>query len=113
MPLQIVPEEYRNSYRYRDFRDGIAMAASFTDKGAVALSHRPDLIPLLQGKMCPGLNCYHVWSEIAGVEFRQLVSPVKNRIVDFALKIEAENPDAGEALPNTQPVPMEKVQSAA
>jgi hypothetical protein len=39
------------------------------------------------------------------------VDTVRNRILDFALKIEAENPDAGEASPDTEPVPREKVQT--
>ncbi|MGA2966624.1 MAG: hypothetical protein ABSD64_10450 [Terriglobales bacterium] len=51
-----------------------------------------------------------MWGELSGNDFEQLVSAAKNRILDFSLKIEAENPDAGEALPNTQPVPPEKLQ---
>lgn len=35
---------------------------------------------------------------------------MKNRILDFSLKIESENPSAGEALPNTQPVSREKLE---
>jgi hypothetical protein len=38
------------------------------------------------------------------------VSALKNRILDFSLKIEAEKPDAGEAPPNSHPVPKEKLQ---
>ena len=71
---------------------------------------RPELVFVLQGKMYPALNCHAVWGEIPGVEFDQLVSAVKNRIFDFSLKIEAENPEAGEALPHTQPVPKDKLQ---
>lgn len=51
-----------------------------------------------------------LWGEVPATEFEQLVSAVKNRMLDFALRIEVENPDAGEALPNTRPIPTEKVQ---
>lgn len=74
-----------------------------------AIVHKPDLIYALQGKIYPDMSCQAVWGEIANIEFEQLVSGVKNRILDFSLKIEAENPEAGEALPNTQPVPREKL----
>ena len=59
--------------------------------------------------MFPDMNCVSAWMEISGSEFEQLVSAVKNRILDFVLKIEAENPAAGEAPPNSHPVPEEKL----
>jgi AbiTii-like protein len=110
VPLQVVPEEYRDSFRHVEFRDGIAKADSFIRAKKGAIIQRPELIFALQGKMYPDMNCHAVWGEIPGIEFEQLISAVKNRILDFSLKIEAENPDAGEASPNTQPVPKEKLQ---
>jgi len=110
IPLQIVPEEHRDKFRYIEFRDGIAKAFSFTRAKHGVVIHRPDLVPAVHKKLYPTLTCHHVWCEIPPVEFEQLISSVKNRIVDFSLKIEAENPEAGEAPPNTQPVPPEKLQ---
>jgi len=108
VPLQLVPEEHRKSFQYIEFREGIAKASPLAKEGATI--QRPELIFALQGRMYPDMNCQGAWGQIAGVEFEQLISAVKNRILDFSLKIEAENPDAGEALPNTQPVPKEKLQ---
>jgi hypothetical protein len=110
VPLQFVPEKYRASFTYIEFREGIAKACSFALAKKGATIQRPELIFALQGKMYPDMNCQGVWGEISGVEFEQLVSAVKNRVLDFSLKIEAENPEAGEAPPNTQPVPREKLQ---
>jgi len=70
----------------------------------------PELIPVLQGRMYPQLNCVSAWQEVSNSEFDQLISAVKNRILDFVLKIEAENPAAGEASLNSQPVPPERLQ---
>jgi len=109
VPLQVVPEKQRDSFQYIEFRDGIAKADSFTRANKGAVIQRPELIFALQGNMYPDMNCQGVWGEISGIEFEQLISAVKNRILDFCLKIEAENPEAGEALPNTQPVPTEKL----
>jgi hypothetical protein len=104
------PEKYRDSFRHIEFREGIAKVDSFVRAKKGAVIERPELIFALQGNMYPDMNCQHVWGEISGIEFEQLISTVKNRILDFCLKIESENPDAGEALPNTQPVPTEKLQ---
>jgi AbiTii len=108
VPFGIFPEEFVDSLRQIEFRDGIAKVASFVAGGARI--HRPDLIFHIQGKMYPGMNCSGAWIEISAANFDQLISAVKNRILDFVLKIEAENPDAGEAPLNSQPVPREKLQ---
>ena len=41
--------------------------------------------------------------------FKGIVDTVRNRLLDFVLKIEAKNPSAGEGLSSTQPVPDEKL----
>ena len=55
-------------------------------------------------------ECLGAWQVIAPHALIGIVDTVRNRILDFALKIEAENPNAGEALPNDQPVPADRVQ---
>jgi AbiTii-like protein len=109
VPIQFVPEKNRESFRHAEFRDGIAKVVSFTRSNGATIQ-RPELIFALQGKMYPDMECQGVWGEIAVIEFEQLISAVKNRILGFVLKIEAENPAAGEAIPNTQPVAREKLQ---
>ncbi len=108
IPLQIVPEQYRDSFQELEFREGIAKAISLTGEGASI--PRPELILAIQGKMYPTMNCHGVTGRIGAVEFVQLISAVKSRILDFVLEIEAANPDAGEAAPNSQPVPQDKLQ---
>ena len=41
----------------------------------------------------------------------QTLDTARNRILDFSLRIEAENPEAGEAVPGTQPIPRDRVQT--
>lgn len=90
-----------------EFREGISKASSLTTGATIS---RPELGLLVQGKMFPELKCVGAWLEIGGNEFQQLISAVANRILDFVLEIEAANPNAGEALLNTHPVPDEKLQ---
>jgi hypothetical protein len=108
VPLFVVPEQFRDGFQRHEFRDGIAKIGPFIDNGCHI--DRPELAALIEGKMCPGMSCQAVWMEISGAEFAQLISAIKNRILDFVLQIELENPDAGEAPANTQPVPNEKLQ---
>lgn len=109
VPIQIVPKEFRDSFTSVDFRDGIAKAVSFATSGDLVGIEQPDLIFALQGKMYPQLGCHRVWGELSPTEFDQLVSAVTNRILDFSLKVEEENPTAGEAPPNSEPVPHDKL----
>jgi hypothetical protein len=110
VPMQFVPEEQREAFKSIEFRDGIAKAVSFARSEHGVKVQRPELIFARQGKMYPGMDCHGVWGEIGSTEFEQLVSAVKYRILDFSLKIEAENPAAGEAPLHSRPAPMEKLQ---
>ena len=90
-----------------EFRDGVAKAAALSEGASIT---RPELALLVQGKMYPELQCVGAWVEIGGNEFEQLLSAVRNRVLDFALKIESENPNFGEAPPNTHPIPEDRPQ---
>lgn len=56
-----------------------------------------------------GYNLYGAWLIISKSAIVAILDTVRNRILSFALEIEKENPDAGEALPNTAPISEEKV----
>lgn len=111
IPLQFVPEKHRDAFQYVEFRDGIAKAEALSQGKNNVTIERPEMIFALEGKMYPGMHCQGVWGEISRPEFLQLLSAVRNRILDFSLKVEAENPDAGEAPANTLPVAPEKVET--
>jgi hypothetical protein len=109
VPLQVVPETYRDAFQYVKFRDGIAKAASFARASGTLAIDRPELIYALQGEIYPDMECIRVWGETSPSEFQQLLSAVTSRLLDFSLKLEEENPSAGEAAPNSEPVPREKL----
>jgi hypothetical protein len=50
------------------------------------------------------------WQEITKASLVAVIETVRNKLLDFVLEIEAENPDAGEASPDTRPVSQERVQ---
>ena len=57
-----------------------------------------------------GFECLRAWQIVSQHSLIAIVDTVRSRLIDFSLKIEAENPDAGEALPNVTPIPKHKVQ---
>jgi hypothetical protein len=58
VPLQVVPEKHRDSFRNIEFRDGIAKAESLARPGKNPTVERPELIFMLQGKMYPSMECH-------------------------------------------------------
>ena len=106
-----VPAEYRDTlFGPIEFRDGITIATACASEGATIDA---PLLQVLIGRhrvMYPEMQCTGAWRQVSGPQFQQLIGAVKNRILDFSLKIEEENPSAGEALPNSQPVAKEKLQ---
>jgi hypothetical protein len=91
VPWGLFKENVREQLEHREIQTGIAGIAEFTDGGGRI--NLPQLVFQLQGKMYPDLNCVGVWMETTGSQFTQLVSAIGNRILDFVLKIEEENPE--------------------
>jgi hypothetical protein len=57
-----------------------------------------------------GFECLRAWQSISPDLVIGIIDTVRNRILDFVLKIEAEYPEAGEAQPGTKPIPEDKLQ---
>lgn len=68
-----------------------------------------DLVALVGGGIYQYMNCLGAWKVIPRGAIVSLVDAVRNRILNFALQIEAEAPNAGEAPLNKPPLPQERV----
>ena len=55
------------------------------------------------------MECLGAWQVIGRSQIVGLIEAVRNRVLDFALQIEAAAPDAGEASPDAPPVSQDKV----
>jgi AbiTii-like protein len=55
------------------------------------------------------IHCQNAWQEINPDSLLGIVDTVRTRLVTFALKLEKENPDAGEAAPNAEPIPSDRL----
>jgi hypothetical protein len=54
-------------------------------------------------------QCLRAWQEIGKDSLVALIETVRNRILEFVLRIEGAAPDAGEASTDAAPIPQEKV----
>lgn len=87
-----------------------SLAASVQDGGQLRMPWPQELAIKFGAKGYRGFECLGAWQVISLHALVGIVDTVRNRVLEFSLRIEAENPAAGEALPDTQPVPKEKVQ---
>ena len=88
----------------------IASISSRSDGKHLIIQWPQELAVRYGAKGYNGFECVGAWQHIHPPALLGIVDTVRNRILEFVLRIEDENPDAGEAPPNTQPVPAERLQ---
>jgi hypothetical protein len=68
-----------------------------------------DLIALVGREIYQYNSCLAAWKVIPRGAIAGMVDTVRTRILSFAIEIEANAPNAGEAAPNTLPLPQKEV----
>jgi hypothetical protein len=68
-----------------------------------------DAAVLFQDRFYTDYNLMQAWKVLPATVFRSTLSGIRDRVLQFALDIEAENPNAGEAVPGEVPVPEKQV----
>ncbi len=113
IPLISVPEKYRADLSISYIRNPVAsieaLITSGKDQGAVQEKWDPSFVALIGQEIYQGMNCIQAWKVIPINSLVGMLSEIRNRILDFVLEIEAEDPNVGEADSNST-VSTEKVQ---
>jgi hypothetical protein len=113
IPPSSIPEKYRDIVTTVYFMDPIVYYHSLitSTEGSTDLSQPwpADLISLVGAKIYKNMNCSNAWKVISRGTIASLLDQVRNRVLSFALEIEGDAPNAGEAPPNTKPVSDERV----
>lgn len=114
IPPSCIPEEFRDFVNTSYLMDPISYYASLIknkeSSSNVMKSPWPaDLIATVGSKIYRDMNLGDAWRLIPDGAIAALLDTVRNRILSFALEIEAEAPDAGEAPPNVRPIADERV----
>jgi len=114
IPLGCLPEKAREQYGHSYMCAPISYYESLIrqseqGEGSLREPWPPDVVGHVGDKIYENMNCLSAWKDIPRGSIVSLVDVVRNRVLKFVLEIEAENPDAGEAAINSNPVSQDKV----
>jgi len=106
-----LPEEYRDWGEKCYLDQPIATLAAFAKReaGTLRVPWPPELAVKYGSQGITNLQCIKAWQVVNTDSLIGVLDTVRNRLLDFVLKIEAEAPDAGEAEPNIAPISMERL----
>jgi hypothetical protein len=100
IPSLCVPERFRSQFETFECKQSVSAIESSL-KSETTLYHvsTGNLAPLLGTKVYQGQNCIQAWGEFSSTNLVEVLNSVRNRILDFALAMWKEAPEAGEAGP--------------
>ena len=111
IPLISVPAEYRDNLSkcflqepVDSIENTIALAKA-SHKGILKEPWDPNFVAIMSRKIYDNMTCVQAWKVIPIGAIVGAVSEIRNRILNFVLDIDAQNPDAGEAELSSTSVP--------
>lgn len=112
IPMFCLPEKFRETMSRSNMMEPVASIealVSKSDGGTAQELWNPDFVAMVGQKIYRNMNCMQAWKVIPITALIAALDEIRNRILNFVLEIEAQDPDAGEAALNSSPVPPEKV----
>jgi hypothetical protein len=112
IPPSCLPEKLREHVTTAYMRDGVGELATLVrgKNGGLLHSAWPaDIVAHYGSRIYEDMNCLAAWRVISKSQVAGILDIIRNKVLSFVLEIEAENPDAGDALPNEQPIPRDRV----
>ena len=114
IPLMTIPEkQLRELVSHTYMRLSVASIERLienSDRSSVQEPWHPDLVAFVSTQIYQDMNCMQAWKVIPITNLITILDEIRNRVLSFVLKIEAEDPEAGEAEINSNPVSQEKIQ---
>ncbi|MDY3571625.1 hypothetical protein [Enterobacter hormaechei] len=106
------PKEIRKHLFTCELTPSVATIAALVQDHSHGAKYLLDLrtVANFSDKVYEGMSCLRAWKVIPANQLIGILDVIKTKILGFALEIEAENPESGEASVNVQPVAQEKVQ---
>ncbi|MEA2007371.1 MAG: hypothetical protein U9O20_04415 [Patescibacteria group bacterium] len=111
IPLCYIPKKYRADFEQSYCLQPISAYESLVNSSKGENLREPwssDFIVVLGEKIYKGMNCLSAWKEIPNTAVVSLVDSVKNRMLNFVLMVETENPEAGEVEISKERGPIKK-----
>lgn len=99
IPLALLPEKVQGRYQRYECRQSIASIEAILakDDGGTVQVSTGDRSLVLGQKVYQHQNCIQAWAEFSTNQLVELVNAVRNRLLDFALAVWKEQPEAGES----------------
>lgn len=113
MLMYQIPDEYRVHLEVWHMCDSVAALEALVkdSDGDTAMVPWPSQAAVTLGsEMYSGLQCLQAWKVIPINKVVGILDIIRTKVLNFALEIETENPDVGEAPVNSNPVSQDKVQ---
>lgn len=111
IPLISLPEEHREAVSTHYVIQSVSALESIVNQANQAnhsklqINWESDFVFMLRSKIYRKMVCIEAWTEIPTAIVIAILDTVKSRILDFVIEIEAENPNAGDALPHEKLIP--------
>jgi hypothetical protein len=108
-----MPEGLRESLSHTYLMHPVAALEDLvtrSDSGTLSEAWNPDIVARLGGNIYENMNCMQAWKVIPIGALVAAIDTIRTRVLNFVLDIEAEAPEAGEALLNSNPLPQDRVQ---
>jgi len=113
IPHSTIPKDYHAFLTKEYFMDSVSYYSNLlgnTDKKGTFPDNWPaDYLRAFGSEIYEYMNCISAWKVIPAGSVASLLDTVRNRVLSFALNIEAEAPDAGEVEADAQPIAKERV----
>jgi hypothetical protein len=111
IPMTCLPENMRESLSHSYLMSPVAGLEVLVanPEGTLTEPWNPDIVAHFGGDIYENMNCMQAWKVIPKPAVVAALDTIRTRILNFVLEIETEAPEAGEAPPNTIPVPLERV----
>jgi hypothetical protein len=112
IPKHKIPEQYRKALFGVMFTEGVTGLQDMIKRsdGELHIMWPASICSAVGRTIVVDHNLVEAWKCIPVGVVVGIVDTVRNRILNFVLEIESENPKAGEAIMTDPPVPPEKVQ---
>jgi hypothetical protein len=104
-----IPDEYdfvREQLFHSEVREGVPQIEALVATGETSfqIPWPPEVLAPLQGFFYQDMIVVDAWQVIPATVFATTLSGIRDRVLQFAIDIEAENPEAGEAAPGDVPI---------
>lgn len=112
IPSACIPKKYQSVVNDVFLRQGIGAYCDLlanNDKGSFQIPWSPNLCSLVGQGIYEHMNLLQAWQVLPRGTIVNVVETVKNRILNFSLELESEDPKAGEALEGSNKLTPQKV----